>query len=114
MSLQLVDLGADVKGNYKSIIVSSKKRYEAVPWEDSVETKGLAIEKDTNPIAKYALSRTMEILNSDMSNEDKVERLVALVGTLMECIQEERLEANEQVAEVKISGQPHYIYVNND
>lgn len=45
---------------YKSIVVSSKNKYEPVMDDGSVETKGLAIaKKATIPIAKYGLMWVM-------------------------------------------------------
>ncbi|KAF4415886.1 hypothetical protein FACUT_13019 [Fusarium acutatum] len=81
------EVGADAKGNYKSIVVSRKKNCDAVLRDDSMETKALGIvKKDIIPVTKYGLSRAMEIRNSDLTEADRVEKLVTLVGSLMACI----------------------------
>ncbi|RYP54113.1 hypothetical protein DL768_001115 [Monosporascus sp. mg162] len=51
-------IGADVKGNYRSIVISSKKKYEGVLWNGDLDTKGLApIKKDTLPIVRFVMKK---------------------------------------------------------
>ena len=84
-------VGANVKGNYKSIVISIKKKYEVVSWDGSLKTKGLTIvKKDSLSIVRYTLSRATNILN-DETNELKIESLLALVDRVMNSLQFERL-----------------------
>lgn len=107
------EVGADVKGNYQSIVISSKKKYEAVRWDSSLETKGLAIvKKDTIPIAKYSLSKVMNILNDNQSESQKIESLIRVVGRVMSMVQDGSIDPKYMVGETKISGQPHYVFVD--
>lgn len=108
-------VGADIKGNYKSIVISAKKKYEGLNWDGSLHTKGLAmVKKDSLPIVKYALSRVMDVLNNDDSDADKVESLTTLVGKVMIAIQNGKLPPKSQVTETKINGQPHYVYMDRN
>jgi DNA polymerase elongation subunit (family B) len=104
-------ISADIKGNYSSIVISAKKKYEGVNWDGSLDTKGLAIvKKDSLPIVKYSLSKVMTVLNSDLSDKQKVESLITIVGKVMHGIQAGKIPPKSQVTETKISGQPHYVY----
>lgn len=108
-------VGADVKGNYKSIVISAKKKYEAVAWDGSLETKGLAIvKKDSLPIVKYTLTQVMSILNSDDTDANKTEDLLRLIGKIMITLQSGRMPASSQVSETKINGQPHIVYMDKN
>lgn len=108
-------VGADVKGNYSSIVISAKKKYEAVCWDGTLETKGLAIvKKDSLPIVRYVLSQVMAILNNDDGNEAKTETLMTLVGKVMNVLQSGRLSVSSQVTETKINAQPHIVYVDKN
>lgn len=108
-------VGADVKGNYMSIVISAKKKYEAVTWNGELETKGFAmVKKDALPIVRFALSEVMKVLNNTGSNDDKNRDLVALVGKIMLALQNGKLSARSQMTEVKINGQPHYCYVDSN
>ncbi|KAJ6038386.1 DNA polymerase family B domain-containing protein [Penicillium canescens] len=67
-------IGADIKGNYMSILIPSKKKYEAVSWDGEVETKELAsVKKDTLPIVKFVVSKVLTVINSPMTKENKTE-----------------------------------------
>lgn len=114
-STVFASVGADVKGNYKSIVISAKKKYEAVNWDGTLETKGLAIvKKDSLPIVRYALSRVMSVLNSADTDEMKIERLLRLVGGIMVALQNGKLPLSSQVTEVKINAQPHIVYMDRN
>ena len=108
-------VGADVKGNYRSIVISAKKKYEAVNWDGTLDTKGLAmVKKDTPPIVRYSLARVMTVLNSEDEDEIKVEKLIRLVGKIMSSLQSGELPISAQVTEVKVNGQPHLSYVDGN
>ncbi|KAJ6010135.1 DNA polymerase family B domain-containing protein [Penicillium canescens] len=67
-------IGVDIKGNYMSILIPSKKKYEAVSWDGEVETKELAsVKKDTLPIVKFVVSKVLTVINSPMTKENKTE-----------------------------------------
>lgn len=109
------NVGADVKGNYESIVISAKKKYEAVNWDGSLDTKGLAIvKKDTLPIVRYALSLVLKVLNSSFSEQQKIDKLVKIVSGIMKTLQQGKLPVKSQVTEVKINGQPHIVYVDKN
>ncbi len=38
-------MGADIKGNYRLIVNSAKKKYEAVNWDGTLDTKELVMVK---------------------------------------------------------------------
>lgn len=108
-------VGADIKGNYQSIVISAKKKYEAVNWDGTLETKGLAIvKKDSLPIVRYVLSQTMSVLNSSDTDEWKTERLMRLVGKVMIALQSNKLPVSCQVTETKINAQPHIVYMDKN
>ena len=105
------DVGADMKGNYSSIVITAKKKYEAVNWDGSLETKGLAmVKKDSLPIVKYCLSVVMSVLNSSHTDETKTAILTTTVGKVMRKLQDGLLPLSSQVTEVKVGGQPHIVY----
>ncbi|KAH7302969.1 hypothetical protein B0I35DRAFT_485531 [Stachybotrys elegans] len=64
-------VGADIKGNYKSIATSSKKEYEGVLWDGFLDTKGLAPVKDV----RYVMRKALDVINSDMTREQMFEAL---------------------------------------
>ena len=106
-------VGADVKGNYSSIVISAKKKYEAVMWDGELETKGLAmVKKDSLPIVRFSLAEVMKVLNSDDTDKIKNEKLVMLMGKIMIALQDNKIPTRAQVTEVKINGQPNYKYVD--
>jgi len=106
-------VGADVKGNYSSIVISAKKKYEAVMWDGELETKGLAmVKKDSLPIVRFSLAEVMKVLNSDDTDKIKNEKLVMLMGKIMVALQDNKIPTKAQVTEVKINGQPNYKYVD--
>ncbi|KAL9631169.1 MAG: hypothetical protein Q9164_006030, partial [Protoblastenia rupestris] len=79
-------VGADVKWNYKSVVISAKKKYEAVCWDGTLETKRFAIvKKNLFPIVKYIFSRVIAVLNDDDGDDDEVktEVLLTLIGKVM-------------------------------
>lgn len=109
------EVGADIKGNYSSIVISAKKKYEAVNWDGSLDTKGLAVvKKDALPIVKYAMSKVLEVLNSSFTDEEKMQALIKIVSGIMRALQNGTLPLSSQVAEVKVNGQPHITYVDKD
>lgn len=108
-------VGADIKGNYESIVITAKKKYEAVNWDGSLDTKGLPIvKKDSLPIVRYALTRVLNVLNSSSSDSEKTQRLVRIVSRIMIALQNGKLPLSSQVTEVKINAQPHIVYVDNN
>ncbi len=104
-------VGADVKGNYMSIIISSKKKYEAVHWSGEVETKGLApVKKDSLPIVKYVMSQILHTLNSGRSKTEMTETLLRLLSKTVVALSRGTLPVKSQVIEKRINNQPHYVY----
>lgn len=86
------EVGADVKGNYKSITISNKKKYKGVNWDRTLEKKGLAmIQTDSIMIAKYILGRVMKVMRSDMTDGDKTQKFINIVGSVKSSIQNKRL-----------------------
>ena len=71
------------------------------------------MKKDSLPIVKIALSG-VDILNNDDPDTTKIESLVTLVGRVMTVVQKGKLPINSLVTETKLSGQPHYVYVDNN
>ena len=108
-------VGADIKGNYSSIVISAKKKYEAVMWSGDLETKGLAmVKKDSLPIVRFVLSEVMRVLNNSDTDAGKTETLITLVGKTMIALQNNKLPVKSQMTEVKINGQPNYRYVDTN
>lgn len=108
-------IGADIKGNYMSILISSKKKYEAVTWDGEVETKGLApVKKDTLPIVKFVMSKILAVVNSSMSKEDMTESVIRILSRVISALWNDRLSAKMQVIEKKINNQPHFVYVDTN
>lgn len=108
-------IGADVKGNYMSILISSKKKYEAVTWDGDVETKGLApVKKDTLPIVKYVVSKILGVINSSKSRENMTESIIRILSGVITALWNEKLSTSAQVIEKKINNQPHYVYVDKN
>jgi DNA polymerase elongation subunit (family B) len=106
-------IGADIKGNYMSILISSKKKYEAVSWDGEVETKGLApVKKDTLPIVKFVVSKVLTVINSTMSKENKTESVIRIMSRVMDALMNDKLSVSSQVIEKKINNQPHFVYVD--
>ncbi|KAM5368295.1 hypothetical protein ACJZ2D_009563 [Fusarium nematophilum] len=68
-------ISAYIEGNYKSIMLSAKKKYEGMNWDGSLDTKGLAVVK------RYTLSRVMAMLSGDLAGREKTEKLVMHVGS---------------------------------
>ncbi|KAF3009533.1 hypothetical protein E8E13_004868 [Curvularia kusanoi] len=109
------NVGADIKGNYMSIVITSKKKYEAVMWSGKVETKGLApVKKDTLPIVKYVMSRSLSVFNSPLTKEEMNEELVDLLSSVLGLIKDGKLSAKSQLIKKKITGQPHYVYIDTN
>jgi len=106
-------IGADIKGNYMSILISSKKKYEAVSWDGEVETKGLApVKKDTLPIVKFVVSRVLAVINSPMSKGDKTESVIRIMSRTMNALMNDKIPVRAQIIEKKINNQPHFVYVD--
>jgi DNA polymerase elongation subunit (family B) len=109
------NVGADIKGNYMPIVITSKKKYEAVMWSGEVETKGLApVKKDTLPIVKYVISRVLTVLNGPGTKTDMNEKLIEIRSTVVRAIKNNKLPASLQVIEKRINGQPHYVYIDSN
>lgn len=108
-------IGADIKGNYMSILISSKKKYEAVTWDGDVETKGLApVKKDTLPVVKYVMSKVLEVVNSSMTKDQMTECVIRLLAKVISALKNNKLPLKSQVIEKKINNQPHFVYVDGN
>lgn len=106
-------IGADIKGNYMSILISSKKKYEAVTWDGEVETKGLApVKKDTLPIVKFVMSRTLAVVNSSMTRDEMTESVIRILSKTISAIWNDKIPIAAQVIEKKINNQPHFVFVD--
>ncbi|EON69092.1 hypothetical protein W97_08405 [Coniosporium apollinis CBS 100218] len=81
-----VEIRADIKGNYKTILITAGKNYAVVGWDGNTETKGMTpVKKDTLPIAKYAATKVLDIINSNRSHMDrKIMRVSVLVDIGLE------------------------------
>lgn len=109
------EVEADIKGNYMSVVISSKKKYEGVLWDGTVDTKGLApVKKDTLPIVRYVMTEVLSVLNSDDTKESKNERLIGFLSKVLIKLQSGKLPMKSQVIEVKIDCQPHIAYKRTD
>ncbi|KAI1291212.1 hypothetical protein F5Y03DRAFT_403558 [Xylaria venustula] len=107
-------VGADVKGNYKSIAISSKKKYEGVLWNGSLDTKGLApVKKDILPIVRFAMTKVLNIINSDDQDSEKRMKLVKLVGGIIHSVKSGVIPNKMMVIEKRINCQPHIVYVDD-
>lgn len=105
------DVGADIKGNYKSILITARKKYAVVDWHDIMETKGMTpVKKDTLPIARYAASKILSITNSDMTHEAKKGQITKFLGRLFNSLDDNVVSPLMQVTEVRVNCQPHYKY----
>jgi DNA polymerase elongation subunit (family B) len=105
------EIGADVKGNYKTILITARKKYAVVDWNDEMETKGMTpVKKDTLPIARYAASKVLNIVTSEMSHDGMKKNITMFLGKLLMALQNNKLPAEMQVTETKINCQPHYKY----
>lgn len=106
-------IGADIKGNYMSILISSKKKYEAVTWSGDVETKGLApVKKDTLPIVKYTMSKILGVVNSPSTRDEMKESIIRILASVISALWKNTLPLGVQVIEKKINNQPHYVYMD--
>ena len=104
-------VGADVKGNYKMVLITSRKKYAMVHWNDVVETKGMApVKKDVLPIARYATNKVLDIIKRPTTHEVRRMRVRNFIGKLMTAVDSGKLSVDLQVAEVKINCLPHYKY----
>lgn len=83
---------ADLKGNYKHMLIISRKKYSTVDWNNTVETKGMTpVKRDTLPIAKYITRKVLSIINSSMSFEDKKRETTIIVGKTMDAVKSNKL-----------------------
>ena len=102
---------ADNKGNYMSVIISSKKKYEAVSWTGDVETQVLTPVKNAMlPIAGYIASKVLDVINNVKSRVKLVEKLVVIVSAVMKTLNDNTLDSKTQMIEKKINDLPHYVY----
>lgn len=108
-------VGADVKGNYRSIAISSKKKYEGVLWNGEIETKGLApVKKDTLPVVQYCVKRVLSVLNSDITDDEKKSQMVSFMGGVMTAVRDGAIPKRMMVVEKRINCQPHLVYVDSN
>ncbi|KAK5162688.1 uncharacterized protein LTR77_011241 [Saxophila tyrrhenica] len=104
-------IGADIKGNYKMILITARKKYTVVDWKDEMETKGMTpVKKDTLPIARYAASKVLSMVMSDNDYSKTRTTVTLFLGKLFTALQNDDLPAHTQVTETKINCQPHYKY----
>jgi len=104
-------IGADIKGNYKMILITARKKYTVVDWRDEMETKGMTpVKKDTLPIARYAASKVLSMIMSDDTYTKTRKNVTMFLGKLLTALQNNKLPAHMQVTETKINCQPHYKY----
>ena len=105
----------DIKGNYKTFVVTAKKKYAGVKWDGEMETKGMApVKKDVVPVARLATNRVLSIIMSEGEHEEKLQKLVMYLGGLAGGLQRNLVPAEMQVAEKRINCQPHYVYTKTN
>lgn len=108
-------IGADIKGNYMSILISSKKKYEAITWDGEVETKGLApVKKDTLPIVKYVMSKILSVINESKPREVMTETIIRILSKVISALWNDKIPVSSQVIEKKINNQPHFVYIDKN
>lgn len=104
---------ADMKGNYKYMLITSRKKYSTVDWDGEVETKGMSpVKRDTLPIAKYVTRNVLAMINNDHTYEQKKRNITELLGRVMNAINCDKIPPTQQMIETKINCQPHYKYKN--
>ncbi|KAK3614682.1 hypothetical protein LTR56_027089 [Elasticomyces elasticus] len=104
-------IGADIKGNYKTILITARKKYAVVDWDNHMETKGMTpVKKDTLPIARYAASKVLNMVTSGIEHEEMKRNITQFLGKLLKALEDNKLPADMQVTETKIKCQPHYKY----
>ncbi|XP_044715186.1 DNA polymerase family B domain-containing protein [Hirsutella rhossiliensis] len=103
---------ADMKGNYKHMLITTRKKYSTVDWDGLVETKGMTpVKRDTLPIAKYVTKNVLAMINNTNPFETKKRNVTEFLGKVMTTINSDKLPANLQMLETKINCQPHYKYL---
>ncbi|KAG4427354.1 hypothetical protein IFR05_017163, partial [Cadophora sp. M221] len=108
MGTPFAKVGAGIDGNYKSVLITSRKKYAMVHWNGDIETKGMApVKKDVLPIARYAANKVLPIVTSGISSQDKMVACRNFLGKLFTALGDNKLPLNMQVAEVKVNCQPH-------
>ncbi|KAL9122241.1 MAG: hypothetical protein Q9187_001193 [Circinaria calcarea] len=106
---------ADIKGNYRSILITTRKKYAVVNWDGTSETKGMTpVKRDTLPIAKYVATRVLDIIHSQLQFEVKKKNITMFLGKIMRMIEDNKLPVHMQVTETKVNCQPHYKYKSID
>ena len=101
----------DIKGNYRSILITARKKYAVVNWDGTSETKGMtSLKRDTLPIAKYVTTNVLDIIHSQTSFETKKKNITMFLGKVMRALEDNKLPAHTQVTETKVSCQPHHRY----
>ena len=60
---------------------------------------------------KYSPSRVMAILNGN--HLKKLDKLVELAGNIILAVQNINIKIKHMVGETRISGQPHYVYMDH-
>lgn len=74
-------LKADMKGNYKYMLITTRKKYSTMDWNNVVETKGMSpVKRETLPIAKYVTKNVLAMINSGNSSEDKKKNVTQFLG----------------------------------
>lgn len=102
---------ADMKGNYKHMLITSRKKYSTVDWDGVVETKGMSpVKRDTIPIAKYVTTKVLAIINTSNSYEVKKKSVTEFLGKVITAINNGKIPVTMQMFETKINCQPHYKY----
>ncbi|KAK2591532.1 hypothetical protein QQS21_010782 [Conoideocrella luteorostrata] len=102
---------ADLKGNYKYILITTRKKYSTVEWNGTVETKGMApVKRDTIPIAKYVTNNVLKMINTPKTKEEKKRNVTEFLGKTIDAVNNNKLPPTLQMFETKINCQPHYKY----
>lgn len=101
----------DIKGNYKFGLFASRKMYAMTLWDGTEETKGMTpVKKDTLPVARYTAKRILEMVNTSDTLEVKTINVRNFLGKVFRSIEKGKIKAVDQVSQVKINCQPHYVY----
>lgn len=105
------DVVVDIKGNYKCGLFASRKMYAMILWNDTEETKGMTlVKKDTLPIARYTAKKVLRMVNTLDSVMTKTVNIRDFLGKIFKMVITGKLKPIDQVSQVKINCQPHYVY----
>ncbi|KAF4460195.1 DNA polymerase (pol2) [Fusarium albosuccineum] len=106
---------ADLKGNYKYMLITSRKKYSTVDWKGLVETKGMTpVKRDTLPLAKYVTNKVLAMINTSDAFETKKRNVTMFLGKTMAAVAKRDVPPTLLMLETKINCQPHYKYKKSD